>query len=148
MVSTQLTKLQDLLNDLPIDLEWLTILALVSLATFILSLILIPWVITRLPPDYFVDEKRHSSQTRNQHPFVYLALRVFKNILGGVLIIAGILMLVLPGQGILTILIGLGLADFPGKFSLLRKIAQQASVYKAMNWIRLKADIEPLQKPK
>lgn len=142
-----MTKLQDLLNNLPINLEWLTTLALTSLATFVVSLILIPWVITRLPTDYFVDESRHISNTQNQHPLVYLSLRIFKNLLGGVLLIAGILILVLPGQGILTILIGLGLVDFPGKFNLLRKIAQKPSVYKTMNWVRQKANIEPLQKP-
>lgn len=132
---------------LPFDAEWLGVLAMVSLITFVLSLLIIPWIITRLPVDYFVDEKRHVSSIRKQHPLVYLTIRVTKNVIGAILIIAGIIMLVLPGQGILTILVGVGLADFPAKFHLLRALAKKPSVYKSMNWIRNKANIEPLLKP-
>lgn len=134
-------------NLLSTNQEWLTTLALTSLVTFIASLIIIPWIITRLPADYFVDEQRHISKAHNKHPLAYFAIRIFKNLVGGILVLAGILMLVLPGQGILTIFVGLGIADFPGKFKLLRRIAQQPSVYNAMNWIREKAAIEPLEKP-
>ena len=139
--------MQKLLNNLPFDPEWLIALAIASLVLFLLSLIFIPWLITRLPTDYFTDEKRHISKTRNVHPLLYYSLRIFKNILGGFLIIAGIFMLILPGQGILTILIGVALTDFPGKFNLLRKFAHQSSVFKAMNWIRQKTNHQPLQKP-
>jgi len=139
--------LQELLNNLPFDPEWLIDLALASLVLFLLSLFLIPWVITRLPSDYFINEKRHISKTRNLHPLLYYSLRILQNILGGFLIIAGILMLVLPGQGMLTILIGVGLANFPGKFKLLRKFAHQPFVFKTLNWIRKKTNHKPLQKP-
>ena len=139
--------MQNLLNNLPFDPEWLIALAIASLVMFLLSLIFIPWLITRLPSDYFTDEKRHTSKTRNSHPLLYYSLRIFKNILGGFLIIAGIFMLIFPGQGILTILVGVGLTDFPGKFNLLRKFAHQPSVFKAMNWIRQKTNHKPLQKP-
>jgi len=142
-----LNQYQQLLDYLPFDPEWSGILALVSLATFLLSLILIPWIVTRLPADYFVDEKRHISKTRKLHPVLYYSIRILKNIFGGFLIIAGVLMLVLPGQGILTILVGVGVADFPRKFRLLRKLAQQASVFRTMNWIRHKAKVAPLRHP-
>lgn len=139
--------MQKIYDYLPFNTEWLIALAIASLVLFLLSLIFIPWLITRLPSDYFTDEKRHISKTRNVHPLLYYSLRILKNIFGGLLIIAGIFMLVLPGQGILTILVGIGLADFPGKFKLLRKFAQQAPVFKTMNWIRQKTNHKPLQKP-
>ncbi len=142
-----LNTMQNLLNKLPFDPEWLIALAVASLLLFLLSLIFIPWLITRLPSDYFTDEKRHISKTRNSHPLLYYSLRILKNILGWLLVIAGICMLILPGQGILTILVGLGLSDFPGKFNLLRKIAQQPPIFKTMNWIRQKTNHKPLQKP-
>ncbi|MGB1110330.1 MAG: PGPGW domain-containing protein, partial [Gammaproteobacteria bacterium] len=57
---------------------------------------------------------------------------------GLLLLLAGIAMLVLPGQGILTILIGIGLMEFPGKFALECRLAGIPSVYRALNWIRRK----------
>ena len=138
--------MQNLINKLPFNPEWLIALALISLVLFLLSLIFIPWLITRLPSDYFINEKRHKSKIRNTHPFIYFTVRTFKNIIGGFLIIAGIFMLILPGQGIITIIVGLGLMDFPGKFRLLQKFAQQPSVFKSINWIRKKTNKKPLQK--
>lgn len=139
--------IQNLLNKLPFNPDWLVGLAIGSLILFLLSLIFIPWLITKLPSDYFTDETRHESKIHDSHPVIYHSIRLLKNILGGILIIAGIFMLVFPGQGILTILVGIGLADFPGKFKLMRKIAQQPPVFKSMNWIRRKTNQEPLQEP-
>ena len=68
---------------------------------------------------------------------------VFKNILGVLFILAGIAMLVLPGQGVLTILIGISFIDFPGKRKLEIEIIQKEPVQKAVNWIREKAGKEP-----
>jgi hypothetical protein len=64
-----------------------------------------------------------------------------------VLILAGVAMLVLPGQGILMILIGLMLMDIPGKRALERRLVQQPSVWQVMNWIRAKAHQPALQMP-
>ena len=139
--------MQNFIDKLPFNPEWLIVLAIASLVLLLLSLIFIPWLITRLPSDYFTDETRHISKIRDTHPLIYYSIRLSKNILGGFLIIAGISMLVLPGQGILTILVGVVFVDFPGKFRLLRKIAQQPPVFKTMNWIRKKTNKEPLQEP-
>ena len=53
-------------------------------------------------------------------------------------------MLVLPGQGILTILVGFTLLDFPGKFRLQRWIVTRRGVLESINWVRKKAGREPL----
>lgn len=135
------------LGDLPILSQWITWLAILSAVTFIVSLILIPWLIVKLPADYFVDKKRPPSKLRRFHPFTYSMIRLLKNSFGVVLILTGIVMLVLPGQGILTILVGVGLTDFPGKFMLERWFAQQPAVFNTMNWIREKAKTEPLLDP-
>jgi len=55
----------------------------------------------------------------------------------------GLFMLVLPGQGILTILAGLVLLDFPGKFLFLRWLVRKEKVLKSLNWIRKKGKKEP-----
>jgi UPF0716 family protein affecting phage T7 exclusion len=72
---------------------------------------------------------------------------VAKNLCGTVLVLAGVAMLVLPGQGILTIVVGLLLIDFPGKFALEQKLVRRSSVLSAMNWIRTKAHRAPLKPP-
>ena len=54
--------------------------------------------------------------------------------------IAGILMLALPGQGLLTIIIGLVLMDFPGKYHAERWVISRHSILLTSNWIRKKAD--------
>src|SRR5688572_19372307 len=69
-------------------------------------------VVIYLPPNYF---SRQRSTWSEQRPWLYWAIVIGKNLLGVVLIVLGIIMLVLPGQGLLTILIGLMLLSAPGK---------------------------------
>ncbi len=137
--------LTDWLKNSPINSEWLAALATISLVTFLLSLIVIPWIVVRLPADYFTDETRPKLPFKDAHPIIGLSINLLKNIMGVVLIIAGILMLVLPGQGILTILIGLGLVNFPGKYKLERYLVTKTGVLKGMNWLRKKANKPPLR---
>ncbi len=49
-------------------------------------------------------------------------------------------MLALPGQGVLTIIIGLVLMEFPGKYHAERLVINRPSVLAAINWIRVKAE--------
>jgi len=66
-----------------------------------------------------------------------------KNGLGLVFLIAGIAMLVLPGQGLLTMLLGILFLDFPGKDRLEQKLIRQPHILKAINALREKADKPP-----
>ena len=111
-------------------------LGLLSLALFVLSLVVFPLVVANLPSDYFVRDKRDPAHQKRRHPAVWVSLTVVKNIFGFVLILVGIAMLVLPGQGILTILMGLALTNFPGKFNLERRLVRLPSVGRALNRIR------------
>jgi hypothetical protein len=65
-------------------------------------------------------------------------------VIGFVLLAAGIAMLVLPGQGILTMLIGISLVDFPGKRQLERKLIGQPAVLNAINKMRQRFGQPPL----
>jgi hypothetical protein len=131
--------------------QWINVnglwLGLFSVITFIASLLIIPVIVTRIPADYFVDRQRHLSQLKRLHPVVYFALLVLKNLFGGLLVLAGIAMLVLPGQGILTVLIGITLMNFPGKYALERRLVSQPGVFKAINWIRKRAGKQKLMHP-
>jgi len=122
-------------------------LGLASLALFVVSLVVFPLVVANLPGDYFVRDKRDPAHQKRRHPVVWVLLSVVKNIFGFVLILAGIAMLVLPGQGILTILMGVALANFPGKFTLERRLVRRPAVGRALNRIRRFAGKDPLELP-
>ena len=103
------------------DILWA--LGIFSIICFLVSLVVIPWLVIRLPRDHFVRRGRVPVQavysTRQMVWFVV------KNTVGMVFVFTGVAMLVLPGQGILTILIGVGLMDFPGKHRFERMVLRQ-----------------------
>lgn len=111
-------------------------------ASVVVTLVVLRVFVVRLEPDYFVisrDElRRRRAQTSS-------AGRIAKNVLGVLLIAAGLVMLVLPGQGVLTVLIGLLLTDFPGKRSIERKIVRRSKVLAILNKMRAKQGKEPLR---
>ncbi len=130
-------------------LDWLLSTSLVwplfvlSIATFVGSLILIPWILVRLPSHYF-DERHPRTWLKDHHRIVRQAGFILKNFLGAAFIIAGIAMLVLPGQGLLTMLIGISFVDFPGKRTLERKIVSVPQVLSAINAVRARFGTAPL----
>lgn len=121
-------------------LAWL---AAASVVGFVGSLIGIPWVLVRLPADYF-DTRVPRHWMKDRHPLLRTAGLVLKNIIGIVFLLAGIAMLVLPGQGVLTILIGVSLIDFPGKHRLEAKLVSQRLVLNAINSVRERFGRPPL----
>jgi hypothetical protein len=119
------------------------LIAGMSFAAFILTLILLPIVIIRLPADFFC---RYHKKGIQLSP-IRLAFRLLKNLLGYFLLLTGILMLFVPGQGILTMLFGISLMDFPGKHRLQIKIVTNPRVARSLNWLRKKADHPPFELP-
>lgn len=115
----------------------------ISIFTFFGSLAALPILIVRLPEDYFIRQPVRDWPTR--HPLVHILLVIAKNIFGVGLVLAGIAMLVLPGQGLLTILVGLMLLDFPGKRRLERRLIQIPPVLNSINWIRMRYHRKPLR---
>ena len=120
-------------------------LGTLSLLTFLGSLIAIPLLVVRIPADYFAHIKRHPLRRGGLHPFLQLLSSTLKNLLGLVFVLAGLAMLVLPGQGILTILIGVTLMNFPGKYTLERRLVCKPAVFTVLNRIRRRCGREPLQ---
>ena len=117
-----------------------------SIFIFLISILGISWFVAQIPEDYFLLSKRQTSKWQQQKPILRFVVVVAKNILGLSLIIGGLLMLVLPGQGLLTIVTGLLLINYPGKYKLEQKLVLMPSIYKALNWIRFKAKKPPLQR--
>jgi len=120
---------------------WLTA---ASAATFIGTLVLVPLLLIRMPPDYFTRKPEHRL---NRHPVCYWSAMIGKNILGGLLLLAGTAMLFLPGQGIITILLGVSLLNFPGKRRLEKRLVTLPKVLATINKIRQRAKQPPLIVP-
>ena len=118
--------------------SWLAWLAVVSAVTLAASALLIPWLVARLPADYFSREE-HPTPFGNAHPVLRIALIVLKNLFGLVLVALGVLMLILPGQGVLTIVAGIALIDFPGRHRVVQWIVARDPVMNALNWVRRRA---------
>lgn len=124
--------------------ELLVTVGLASIVMFVLTLLIVPFVIVRIPEDYFSDRRHRTSKWAKLPPVLRYTLVVLKNLAGIILLIMGILMLVLPGQGLLTMFFGIALMDFPGKFSIERRLVSYPRVLNSINWIRKKADRKPL----
>lgn len=124
--------------------EFMTGLGIASALGFVLSILGFPLLIARIPEDYFASRRPPAHPLRNRHPLVALAIVVLKNLAGAVLVLAGIVMLLLPGQGVLTILLGLMLLNFPGKRRLELGIVRHPRVRRALNWLRKRHHKPPL----
>ena len=122
-------------------------LGAVSLILLVATLVALPVVVVMLPEDYFVRQKRRPAHSTRKYPLFWGLVSIFKNLLGLILILAGLVMLVLPGQGLITILIGLALTNFPGKYVIERRIASRPAVDATLNKVRRLAGRAPLLMP-
>lgn len=114
-----------------------------GIALGLASMILIPWLIIRMPADYFVAARKPRLRSTLMHSVIWVA----RNILGIVLVLLGAVLLFLPGQGLLTMLLGLGISTFPGKYRLERAIIRRRAIYDSINWIRRRYHRAPIIYP-
>ncbi|NLX18553.1 MAG: hypothetical protein GXY53_04610 [Desulfobulbus sp.] len=120
------------------DIGLLKVLGLFSVLTFFGSLLGVPWLIGRMQSDYFLTHRHRVNARHRCHPVLALIVFCIRNGIGFCLLLAGIAMLFLPGQGVLTIIIAICLMDFPGKRRLLDRLACNPQIISALNWVRRK----------
>ncbi|THJ23997.1 MAG: hypothetical protein CAF45_006695 [Nitrospira sp. CG24E] len=126
---------------IPVDvLIWLTVASAVG---FVGTLVAIPMILVRLPADYF-DTRTPRHWMKDHHPALRLLGLIVKNVVGIVFLVAGFAMLFLPGQGVLTMLIGISLMDFPRKRQLEAKMVGQPTLLGVINSMRHKFGKPPL----
>ncbi len=118
-----------------------------SLLSFVIGLISTPFLVARIPVDYFSHHKRHAMADASHHVVIGWLLACLKNLFGTVLVLVGIIMLVTPGQGLLSILFGLMIMNYPGKYRLECWIIRQPVIFRTVNGLREKLDQPPLQAP-
>ena len=117
---------------------------LISAITFVGTLLIVPVLVCRIPVDYFSHTRREPTAWVEHHPVIRMALLLVRNLLGYVVILMGIAMLVLPGQGLLTIILGLMLINFPGKYRLERWLMSRKPILRSANSLRKRAGHEAL----
>ena len=122
--------------------EWF---AVASVFGLLLGVLLVPYFVTRIPANYFTRRERHIINRR--FPITSLVFLAAKNVLGAVFVMVGILLLFLPGQGLLTLLLGLMIMNYPGKYALERWLVMRPKVLSAINWLRARRNHPPLIDP-
>jgi hypothetical protein len=103
-------------------------------------------IVVRLPPTYFSeDPATHAARVGSWRSPRHVA----RNALGVVLVAVGLVMSIpgIPGQGLLTVLIGSMLIDFPGRRRLEKALVRRPGILTAVNRIRARFGHPPLLPP-
>lgn len=134
--------------DMMSGLTWRNVLlgVIVFIITFSASLGLVSFILIKLPADYFSSAYDRRFWT-DRHRALRITAAVGKNILGALLIVLGIIMSLpgIPGQGLLTILLGVMLVDFPGKDRLEQKLLRRPAIKNSIDKLRARFGRPPLQ---
>ncbi|HEX6046700.1 MAG TPA: hypothetical protein VFZ22_19570 [Pyrinomonadaceae bacterium] len=138
----------DLISDAIAGLTWRSVLigTAIFLVTFAISLGTVSLILVKLPADYFRNNHHSKFWVDRPHAVRMVAL-VFKNLLGVLLILMGIIMSLpgVPGQGLLTILLGVMLVDFPGKHRLEQKLLHRPAIKNSIDRLRARFGKAPLE---
>ncbi len=118
----------------------------IFVATFAVNLAIVSWILIKIPVDYF-KTSRTSKFLEDRSPLVRVLAIVSKNLLGVLLVLLGVVLSIpgVPGQGLLTILLGVMLLDFPGRRRFERWLVNRPTVYSAINKLRHKFGKPPLE---
>lgn len=127
--------------------ELLVLLGLFSVVTFVGSLVLLPILCVQMGEDYFMPHRDKDRTLEGRHPVIRWTGLILKNAIGLLLFAAGVAMLFLPGQGLLTMIVGIMLLNFPGKRSFELWLIRLPGVLRAINALRARAGHAPLQLP-
>ena len=123
---------------------WALPLSITFTALFVFSLLLAPYMVAKIPVDYFAHPKGRRPRKNSRHAVVQFVFISLKNILGVLLLILGIIMLFGPGPGLVTILLGVSMMNFPGKYRMERWIITRPKVLGSVNALRKKNGHPPL----
>src|SRR4029078_7240759 len=137
-----------LLSEFVLAWTWRHILfgALIFVASFFFNLGIVSLILVKLPADYF-SKNRKTKFWDGPHPALHAAKVIGKNLLGIVLVALGVVLSLpgVPGQGLLTILLGVMLLGFPGKRTLERKLVNRPEIVKTINKLRQRFDRPALE---
>jgi hypothetical protein len=119
---------------------------LIVVVTFVVATGVVSFVVVKLPATYFHPD--HDREIlKDKHPAIRWAGIIGKNLAGVVLIVLGVVMSMpgIPGPGLVTILFGVMLVDFPGRRWLEHKLVSQPRVLKGINDLRKRFGKQPIK---
>jgi hypothetical protein len=138
----------DFISELFLALTWRKVLigAALFLASFLVNLGIVSLILVKLPADHF-SKSRKTKFWSGRRPALHAAKVIGKNIAGILLVALGIVLSLpgVPGQGLLTVLLGIMLLDFPGRHRLEQKLLSRPSIVNAINKLRGRFEKPPLQ---
>jgi hypothetical protein len=138
----------DLLTDFVLGLTWrgLLIGTLIFVVSFLANLGIVSLILVKLPANHF-SKSRKTKFWSGQRPAMHAAKVIGKNIAGVLLVALGVVLSIpgVPGQGLLTILLGIMLLDFPGRDRLEQKLLSKPSIVNTINGLRKRFDKPPLE---
>src|SRR5919206_1344002 len=128
----------DFLSDFFSGLTWRGVLfwVLIFVGTFLVNLGIVSVILVKLPKDHFRSDK--SKRVTGSNATIRVLKIIGKNVAGWLLIALGIVLSLpgVPGQGLLTVLLGLMLVDFPGKERLEQKLLSRPAIINTINRLR------------
>ena len=122
-------------------------LVVFSVLFFVFGIASVPYLVCKIPEDYFLREQRNWRDSYMRFGPAFLIVILGKNILAVILLLSGLLMLFLPGQGLLSMFLGIVLLDFPRKYQLERWLIRKPALNRSLNWIRNKKGHKDLLTP-
>src|SRR5215204_3304900 len=138
----------DFISDFFFALTWRKVLigAAIFLASFLINLGIVSLILVKLPADHF-SKNRKTKFWSGPRPALHAAKVIRKNIASVVLVALGVVLSlpVVPGQGLLTVLLGIMLLDFPGRERLEQKLLSRPSIVNSINKLRGRFGKKPLE---
>ena len=137
----------DLFSEFILALTWRQVLigAAIFVASFLINLGIVSAILVKLPADHF-SKNRKTKFWAGPRPALHAAKVIGKNVAGVLLVALGVVLSLpgVPGQGLLTILLGIMLLDFPGRDRLEQKLLSKPSIVNTINRLRGRFGKSPL----
>lgn len=140
--------MNDLVSDILGLITWRSVLLGASLfvVTFVVNLAIVSFILVKLPTDHF-KKNQNTKLWSGKRPLWNVAKVIGKNILGVLLVALGIVLSLpgVPGQGLLTVLLGIMLVDFPGRRTVEQKLLNRPAIAGAITRLRQRFGKPPLE---
>lgn len=121
----------------------LGVMASVSAALLVITIVAAPWAVSRLPSNYLLQRLERNSK----QGIWYSLTSISRALLGLLVTLLGLVMLITPGPGVIMLLLGISIAEFPGRNRLLIYLATRPNVLSSLNWMRKRHGKPPFIHP-
>ncbi len=118
-------------------------LASISATLLVVTIVAAPWAVSRLPSNYLLQRLERNSKQGIWHSLGSIS----RALLGFLVTLLGLVMLITPGPGVIMLLLGISIAEFPGRNRLLIYLATRPNVLSSLNWMRKRHGKPPFIHP-